>query len=719
MDGNTKIRRALLLSWLIPLLLLFFAPTAVIGVLHNNSINAVRREAEHVYTSELTNLKNIVDFHLADLNRIALDLSRNRDVLSFISADRIGPHERMLSYFVQNRLRDYSFTNFAVSYVAIGNFNTDFVISNMSSYSMQEWKAIRLDYGSISSIQLDANVHINKYTILRDPTSNREFISYTLSLPLELGSRHNAFVTIFISSSFTQLLADGLVDRTFFIKIGDNTLQVGNDVHSSGHTSLQLESAISGIRYGYAISTEYNTTIQRIRLITWISATICILLCISILVFFFRKNYMPIARIAREFGDDSGTTTQGNKLSHIELTLTNRLRESKRLRTELEKHMHVAQDGLIAKLLLGDTSENELSDMSMHASFGGELFFVAAIKSSEFRREEDDLLLLQNTIKKMLGDLQTGGFNVNSLVLHGAIIAVFSCGREDIGFLLSHLKKISVVLELPFDTSICVGVSQPCERIEDISSCYSQAEETLSYCVMFNRSYAVYKTDYRASIDYAFRRAEHFEESQKFRNSIVNADFKGASQVVDALFNTCFYPDQPVIEVRLNIYSIVMLFCSALVEFSKRHDIDEMSIEKINSDLLQTSTIDQLKLNITEQLCTLAERHKDVQKYLLDQFNKRVIQYIAENYHNYELSVSGIAEHFNVSVSYTSKVFKELMGVGLLNYIHQVRLKHAKELLSEKMHSVKEIATMVGFNDASSFIRTFKKYEGVSPGKYL
>jgi len=44
--------------------------------------------------------------------------------------------------------------------------------------------------------------------------------------------------------------------------------------------------------------------------------------------------------------------------------------------------------------------------------------------------------------------------------------------------------------------------------------------------------------------------------------------------------------------------------------------------------------------------------------------------------------------------------------------------QHVNEV-QYNIYSIKDIAVMVGFNDSSSFIRTFKKYEGISPGRFV
>nr|WP_246238994.1 helix-turn-helix transcriptional regulator [Paenibacillus anseongense] len=68
--------------------------------------------------------------------------------------------------------------------------------------------------------------------------------------------------------------------------------------------------------------------------------------------------------------------------------------------------------------------------------------------------------------------------------------------------------------------------------------------------------------------------------------------------------------------------------------------------------------------------------------------------------------------------TYLSKLFREQTGEGLLDYINKVRIVKAKELIENQNITLNEIASLVGFSDVNALIRIFKKYEGVTPGKY-
>ena len=62
--------------------------------------------------------------------------------------------------------------------------------------------------------------------------------------------------------------------------------------------------------------------------------------------------------------------------------------------------------------------------------------------------------------------------------------------------------------------------------------------------------------------------------------------------------------------------------------------------------------------------------------------------------------------------------FKRKSGVGFSDYVTQVRIGKAKELLTTTNMSISDISRSTGFDVLSSFNRSFKKNTGVSPGEY-
>ena len=117
---------------------------------------------------------------------------------------------------------------------------------------------------------------------------------------------------------------------------------------------------------------------------------------------------------------------------------------------------------------------------------------------------------------------------------------------------------------------------------------------------------------------------------------------------------------------------------------------------------------------------------KKVQAYTLEHLEtEKMIEtespvkvYIDQNYTNRDLYVGSVAEYFGMSTSNLSHKFKTQTGITISEYIIQVKLEYAKELLREEDLSVEEISDMLGYTHPSSFIRVFKKKMGVTPKKF-
>lgn len=94
-----------------------------------------------------------------------------------------------------------------------------------------------------------------------------------------------------------------------------------------------------------------------------------------------------------------------------------------------------------------------------------------------------------------------------------------------------------------------------------------------------------------------------------------------------------------------------------------------------------------------------------------------ILAYIHEHYDE-ELSIEQFAAAMNMSVGHFSRTFKEEVGEKYVEYIAKYRLAKAKELLLQTDLKMDDIAAKVGYWGRNSFIRMFRKYEGITPAKY-
>jgi two-component system response regulator YesN len=93
------------------------------------------------------------------------------------------------------------------------------------------------------------------------------------------------------------------------------------------------------------------------------------------------------------------------------------------------------------------------------------------------------------------------------------------------------------------------------------------------------------------------------------------------------------------------------------------------------------------------------------------------INYIDANYDK-PIALAEIARASHLSVSRLAHVFKEQMGVTLIDYVTGVRIERAKELLLGTDQSCTEICFEVGYSNQSYFTRTFKTCVGMTPRQF-
>ena len=92
-------------------------------------------------------------------------------------------------------------------------------------------------------------------------------------------------------------------------------------------------------------------------------------------------------------------------------------------------------------------------------------------------------------------------------------------------------------------------------------------------------------------------------------------------------------------------------------------------------------------------------------------------EYIQENF-NKDLSLDALSKELDISPYYFSKLFKEETGSNFVEYLTNLRMSRAKELLKDERCSMKEICLEVGYSDPNYFSRIFKKNFGVTPTEY-
>ena len=94
-----------------------------------------------------------------------------------------------------------------------------------------------------------------------------------------------------------------------------------------------------------------------------------------------------------------------------------------------------------------------------------------------------------------------------------------------------------------------------------------------------------------------------------------------------------------------------------------------------------------------------------------------VRRYMEDNY-MFDLSLDSVSEILHISPAYLSAQFKKYQKMNFLDCLTELRINAAKQLLTDPLRSAAEVASMVGYKDASYFARAFKKRTGMTPTQY-
>lgn len=97
---------------------------------------------------------------------------------------------------------------------------------------------------------------------------------------------------------------------------------------------------------------------------------------------------------------------------------------------------------------------------------------------------------------------------------------------------------------------------------------------------------------------------------------------------------------------------------------------------------------------------------------------KKALDYIHVHFRSEEISISSLAAMCSVSETYFRKQFKNLYSVPPNQYIINLRLENASQLLQSELYTVAEAAEKSGFNDTKYFSRIFKQHFNMSPKEY-
>ncbi|WP_024832799.1 AraC family transcriptional regulator [Ruminiclostridium josui] len=145
--------------------------------------------------------------------------------------------------------------------------------------------------------------------------------------------------------------------------------------------------------------------------------------------------------------------------------------------------------------------------------------------------------------------------------------------------------------------------------------------------------------------------------------------------------------------------------------------LKEQTNDQLGSDLLNYLMLMELFVLISRALKAEWENSIKNKSPKIKELMQSAIQFVHNNFER-EISITDIAKYVFLSPSYFTRAFKENTGLSPMQYLLNIRIKRACELLRETDQKVGEIALSVGFSNQQRFNDMFKKQTNMTPMQY-
>lgn len=446
---------------------------------------------------------------------------------------------------------------------------------------------------------------------------------------------------------------------------------------------------------------------------------------ISIILAYFmsQKLYSPIDSLIRLLrkNDCDYLTINIPEVDYLNSQINKILLNETTLKNDLSIVMPLASERYLMKILTNSDSFLDKDVLNFidnnRIPFKYENFCVSTFELSFTNKyfntySNDDYLLLKKYISKLLERITSQNYLTYVLTINKNKLCVLVNipDKEIFPEIITDIRNTLTLFDYDKDLLvITAGVGGVYSDYIGMNQSYSESQKALATLSPLSKDkIKIYSEE---NIQYTFNYSindenklfnyllgNYVEETILFLNFIIEKNYKN---------NPC---EHTIKRLYLSIYNTLIRF------------LDE---KKITVDKLMGSE----HINITEELELMSAN--DINKHIFLLVNKilttskangkidisQVSEYIKEHYKE-DIYLEKVAEHFNTSDKYLSRLFKETLGTGFHDYLATIRISKSKSLLLETNLSVTKIGELVGFSTHSTYFRVFKKYEGINPTQY-
>lgn len=558
----------------------------------------------------------------------------------------------------------------------------------------------------------------------------KDYLCVSMRQSLYRSNKYDCIVVVVLNPDYVtkwiDAADDDAINGVFFINNSNGDSLFSNGPEGTGqefadsHMILTEYSGDKDIGYSYAIPYAYfNRKMRSLWMIAGVSISLLLVAGLYTIWKQTRKAYQPIENVINILEQQGATAYDDHAYSEFEYLkkVVDKKREDiEDLSRNVRKGNKAKIENFILSLLNGNvrnpgSAENIFQDNGI--SLCSDQFYVMAFHCEQGEKTDERILFfaLSNVMEEI--------FNRNNRAYmvpvknNLFVMLVNSNPKEQQENLYQILNEGLDFLEEYVELTFTVGVSNLQVGMSSIHIAYEEALLALKYRLLLGEEIIIYYSDI------ASRKYEGIQSSDLEMLQLVTTWLSGeasctaADALVDKIFEKCKIDHNSSIEmVEYFKYDAITMFKRLLMheglwsEEWKHRLIPFFSqgsltnFHKLFSDLLTALSEEKSK------------KHQDMDVCV------KVREYIEQHYSEEQLTVALLGDMIGVDSSYLSKKFKEKYDCTIFEYITKIRINHAKEQLKGTSLCIKDIAQKNGFVNSNSFIRTFKRNEGLTPGAY-
>jgi len=283
--------------------------------------------------------------------------------------------------------------------------------------------------------------------------------------------------------------------------------------------------------------------------------------------------------------------------------------------------------------------------------------------------------------------------------------------------LVSLADSIRAAVIEQTDQTCTVGIGEICSEMRDISLSYDSTHDSIIASKMFlggNRT--VHVNDI---VEFNESSAWYpYKEERKLKEKIALGEYddivSAASDFTDALSART---EVPLSSLRSKLLEFIIVISRAAGEGGA--DPEELAF--VEASVYRQILDSKSRSECIKVISACTKRFGDLfaAKYASESVSlvKKAVAFLSENYDK-DISLQEIANTISLSPHYFSRLFKTITGLNFVDYLTEIRISQAKQLLRQSSMMISEVAEKVGYRDASYFSRVFVKTVGSSPREY-